>query len=239
MEPIAIVAGVRTPFAKAFGTLADVSAVELGQIVVTETLQRCELAPESVDEVIIGNVAGPADSANIARVIALKSGIPIDRIAHTVNRNCASGMESILQGCSILSSGRAKTIVAGGTESMSQIPLLYSRKATEAWMRVARAKTLPQRIAAFAAFRPKHFKPVAGVELGLTDPVSGLNMGETAEVLAHDFAITRAQQDEFALRLKKNASCRAKSSRFRYHAANRWTKTTAFAKGKRLTSLPN
>ncbi|WP_442506227.1 thiolase family protein [Novipirellula sp. SH528] len=199
MEPVAIVAGVRTPFAKAFGTLADVSAVELGRIVVTETLKRCDLTPESVDEVIIGNVAGPADSANIARVIALKSGVPMDRIAHTVNRNCASGMESILQGCSILSSGRAKTIVAGGTESMSQIPLLYSRKATEAWMRVARAKTLPQRIAAFAAFRPKHFKPVAGVELGLKDPVSGLNMGETAEVLAHDFAITRAQQDEFAL----------------------------------------
>ncbi|TWU21546.1 Acetyl-CoA acetyltransferase [Novipirellula galeiformis] len=199
MQPIAIVAGVRTPFAKAFGALANVSAVELGRIAVTESLRRCDLTPSAVDEVIIGNIAGPADSANIARVIALKSGIPVDRIAHTVNRNCASGMEAVLQGGSIIGSGRARTVVAGGSESMSQIPLLYSDSAARAWMRLARAKTLTQRITALAAFRPQHFKPVAGVELGLTDPVSGLNMGQTAEVLAHDFAITRAQQDEFAV----------------------------------------
>jgi acetyl-CoA C-acetyltransferase/acetyl-CoA acyltransferase len=210
MKPIAIVAGARTPFAKAFGALADVSAVELGRIAVTESMRRCSLTPEMIDEVIIGNVAGPPDAANVARVIALKAGIPEDRIAHTVNRNCASGMESILQGCSLITNGRAATVIAGGTESMSQIPMLYSREAANAWMRVARSKTLLQKLRAFAAFRPRHFKPIAGVELGLTDPVSGLNMGETAEILVNDFAITRAQQDEFALLSHQKASAAQK-----------------------------
>ena len=199
MKPIAIVDGVRTPLAKSFGVLADVSAVELGRIAVVDALRRCNLSPDEIDEVIVGNVSGPADSANIARVIALKAGVPIDRIAHTVNRNCASGMESILQGSDAIHSGRARTVVAGGTESMSQIPLLFSKDAARAWMRVAKAKTLMQRMRAFASFRPRHFKPVAGLELGLTDPVSGLNMGETAEVLAKEFDISREEQDTYAL----------------------------------------
>ncbi len=199
MKPIAVISGVRTPFAKAFGELSGVSAVDLGVLTVKESLRRAEIGSDAIDQVILGNVAGPADSANIARVIALKSGVPQDRIAHTVNRNCASGMESILEGCGLIASGHARTIIAGGTESMSQIPMLYSRDAAAAWMRVARAKTIPQKLKAFSSFRPKHFKPVAGVELGLTDPVSGLNMGETAEVLAKEFAITRLDQDKFAL----------------------------------------
>ena len=93
-KPIAVVSGARTPFAKAFTTLRDLSAVQLGRCAVANALRRAGVTGDEIDELVMGNVAGPPDAANIARVIALKADIPQDRIAHTVNRNCASGMES-------------------------------------------------------------------------------------------------------------------------------------------------
>ena len=129
MLDIAILEGIRTPFAKAFGPLAAVPAQELGRIAATAVLQRAGLRPDQVDQVVFGNVAMPADAANIARVIALTAGIPRDRIAHTVQRNCASGMEAITTAAQLIQLGEAKTVVAGGTESMSRIPLtLQSRR---------------------------------------------------------------------------------------------------------------
>ena len=209
-QPIAIVAGVRTPFCKAFTSLADVSAVELGRITLAESLDRSGLSTESVDEVVMGNVAGPPDAANIARVIALNAGVPIDRIAHTVNRNCASGMESILAGWQAIESDRAEIVIAGGTESMSGIPMLFSKQAASIWMRLARSRTWADRIKTMASFRPRHFKPVVGIELGLTDPVSGLNMGQTAEVLAKEFSISRQEQDRFAMNSHRKAEAAQK-----------------------------
>ncbi|MFG0255379.1 MAG: thiolase family protein [Rhodopirellula sp. JB053] len=205
-KPVAIVDGVRTPFAKAFGKLADVSAVDLGAHTVSESLRRCGLSPEAVDQVIFGNVAGPADSANIARVIALRAGVPHTQIAHTVNRNCASGMESLLAACAAISHGDANTIVAGGTESMSQIPLLVPNEAAKLWGRLAKAKTLTARLSVLKEFRPRHFTPVPAIQLGLTDPVSGMNMGETAELLAREYHISRREQDEFAVASHAKAS---------------------------------
>jgi acetyl-CoA C-acetyltransferase/acetyl-CoA acyltransferase len=199
LQPIAVIAGARTPFVKAFSELRDVSAVRLGCTAVLDAIRRGGLSAADVDEVVMGNVASPPDAANLARVIALRSGVPNDRIAHTVNRNCASGMESILAGWQAIDTGRATIVVAGGTESMSNVPLLWSRQATELWLRLARARTMWQRIATLASFRPRHFQPVAGLELGLTDPVSGLNMGETAEALADEFQVSRGDQDGFAL----------------------------------------
>src|SRR5262249_25912805 len=177
MLDIAIVEGVRTPFAKAFGPLAAVSARELGRLATTALLQRAEVRPEGVDQVIFGNVAMPPDAANIARVIALTAGIPQDRIAHTVQRNCASGMESITTAARLIRLGEAKGIVAGGTESMSQIPLLYNKEAQELYTRLGRAKKLWGRLGTLLKFRPRHFKPIVGVQLGLTDPVCGMIMG--------------------------------------------------------------
>lgn len=198
-ERIAVVTGTRTPQTKAFTSQATLSAVDLGAHVVEEVIKKAGLAKADVDEVVMGNVSGPPDAANVARVIALTAGIPEDKVAHTVNRNCASGMESLLGGWQSISSGRADIVVAGGSESMSNIPLLFNKEATALWLKLARAKTMGQRLGIIASMRPRHFKPVIGVELGLTDPVSGLNMGETAEVLATDFGITRGQQDQFAL----------------------------------------
>jgi acetyl-CoA C-acetyltransferase/acetyl-CoA acyltransferase len=196
---IAILDGVRTPFARAFGPLAKVPAQDLGRHAAVEALRRAGLRPDEVDQVVFGNVATPADCANIARVIALRAGVPQDRIAHTVQRNCASGMEAISTAAGLIRLGEAKTVLAGGTESMSQIPLLYNHQATEQYVRLGRAKSVWQKTGALLGFRPRHFKPVIALKEGLTDPVSGLIMGETAEVLVEDFGISRQAQDEFAL----------------------------------------
>jgi acetyl-CoA C-acetyltransferase/acetyl-CoA acyltransferase len=205
MLDVAIVAGVRTPFAKAFGSLADVPAQELGRQVVVAVLQRAEVKPEQIDQTIFGNVATPADAANIARVIALRAGVPEDRIAHTVSRNCASGMEALTTAAQLIRHGDARTILAGGVESMSQIPLIYSPEATERFLRLGKAKGLWQKLRALLRFRPRHFKPIPAVQLGLTDPVSGLVMGETAEVLVSDFGLSRQAQDEYALESHRRA----------------------------------
>jgi acetyl-CoA C-acetyltransferase/acetyl-CoA acyltransferase len=205
MLDIAIVEGVRTPFAKAFTALANVPAQDLGVRVTQALLERSSVKPDEIDQVIFGNVGVPADAANVARVISLEAGIPIDRIAHTVHRNCASGMESITTAAQIVLLDGAQRVVAGGTESMSQIPLLYNADATAQFMRLARARGWWQRVRTLLGFRLRHFEPVPAVKLGLTDPVSGLIMGETAEVLADDYGITRQEQDEFALESHRRA----------------------------------
>ena len=210
-KPIAVLAGARTPLCKSFTDLSDESAVSLGTHAVKAAIESANQKSESftaehVEELVMGNVAGPPDAANISRVIALSAGLPKDRIAHTVNRNCASGMESILSAWDAIQNGRASVVVSGGTESMSQIPLLFHPDAARLWLQLARGKTITQKLRTIASLRPRHFKPVMGVQLGLTDPVSGLNMGETAEVLAKEFAISRDDQDEYALLSHRRAS---------------------------------
>jgi acetyl-CoA acetyltransferase family protein len=211
MLDIAILEGVRTPFAKAFGALASVPADELGRLATVGVLQRANLRADQIDQVVFGNVAPPADAANIARVIALRAGIPQDRIAHTVHRNCASGMEAITTAAQLIQLGEAKTVVAGGTESMSRIPLLYNAEATALFFRLGRAKSLWQRLRTLLQFRPRHFKPILAVQQGLTDPVSGLIMGATAEILADEFHITREEQDAFALASHQRATAAQKN----------------------------
>jgi acetyl-CoA C-acetyltransferase/acetyl-CoA acyltransferase len=198
LPPIAILGGARTPFAKAFGVLARVPADQLGRLALQAALDRCGIATSSVEEVIFGNVAGQADASNLARVISLRSGIPANRVAHTVNRNCASGLESIISAWHVIAEGRAQLVVAGGTESMTNVPLLWNPRAKD-WFLAWRRAGLWRKLALLARLRPAMFQPVAALELGLTDPTCGLNMGQTAEVLANEFGITREQQDQFAL----------------------------------------
>ncbi|MEM9366250.1 MAG: acetyl-CoA C-acyltransferase [Planctomycetota bacterium] len=211
MSPIAVVAGARTPFVKSFTHLDGVSAVDLGTRVVASVLERVGCQPEEVDEVIFGNVASPPDAANIARVIALRSGVPHDRIAHTVNRNCGSGMESLVSAWQSLSLGRSRMVVAGGTESMSEVPFLWHASSAALWKKLARTKGLARRLSILSRLRPRHFSPVPGLKLGLTDPVCRLNMGETAELLARDFGIDRESQDAFACESHRRASAARKA----------------------------
>ncbi len=196
---LVIVDGVRTPFCKMSSSLARLGADELGRVAVNALFTRTGFDPGLVDEVIFGCVAQPADAANVARVIALRAGIPERVPAVTVHRNCASGFEAVTQAFEKMTAGRGSIFVVGGTESMSQVPLLFSQKAAGKFSRLARARSLGQKLSALASFRPSDFKPRIGLQLGLTDPVCGLNMGETAELLAREHGITREQQDAFAL----------------------------------------
>jgi acetyl-CoA acetyltransferase family protein len=197
---VVIVDGLRTPYARAGTLLKDVPAQELGRIVIGELLARTGFEAAELDQVILGNIGEPPDAVNVARIAALRAGVPPKVPAFTVNRLCGSGLESIVDGAYRIAAGDADAIVAGGVESMSNIPLLFGKEAREIFGEVATAKTAAARVAAASRFRPGHFKPEIGLQMGLTDPVCGLNMGETAEVLAKEFGISREEQDAFALR---------------------------------------
>jgi acetyl-CoA C-acetyltransferase/acetyl-CoA acyltransferase len=207
---LAIVAGLRTPFCKAGGAMAGMSADDLAARVVRELMLRAGQDPARVDELVMGNVAQPVDAANVARVVALKAGMPEAMPAATVHRNCASGIEAVTTAAERIRCGEAQTVMCVAAESMSNIPLLYNRDATKMFTNLARAKTFAQRLKVWMGVRPRHFlAPVIGVQQGLTDPVSGMNMGQTAEVLAREFHATRADQDAYALMSHQRACAAA------------------------------
>jgi acetyl-CoA acetyltransferase family protein len=207
-RPVVVLDGLRTPFAKAGTALTNVHAAELGRVPLEELLLRLGISPEEVDEVVFGNVAQPADSANIARVIALRAGLPINTPALTVHRNCASGMEAVTQAFDRIRFGMADLVACGGVEAMSGIPFLFQTRTRDKFVKMSRSRSALARLGVLASFRPKDFSPVIGIEEGLTDPVCGLNMGDTAENLAREFGISRQEQDEFAL-LSHQRACRA------------------------------
>jgi len=173
---------------------------------VREAIERAEVDPAEIDEVVVGNIAGPADAANVGRVISLMAKVPRHVPAFTVNRNCASGIESIVEASYRIQAGHADVVVAGAVESMSRIPLLFPDAAQDLWTDLARARGGFAKLGVATRFRPRHFKPVIALMLGLTDPISELNMGETAEVLAREFGISRDEQDAFALRSHRLAA---------------------------------
>lgn len=197
-ERIAIISGFRSPMGKAGGVLKNLTAHDLGARIAKEVVLRSKIDPQKIDEVIVGNVAQPGDAANIARVIMLKAGLPEKIPAFTVHRNCASGMEAITVGAAKILNGEAEIILAGGVESMSNIPLMFNKKMTNLFANLFKAKTIGQKLSALLSFRLSFLQPIIGLTQGLTDPVSGLIMGCTAENVAKDFKITRQEQDEFS-----------------------------------------
>lgn len=219
---VVIVEGVRTPFAKSGTKLKTVHAAQLGQVALKELIAKTNLNVDLVDEVIIGNTGSPSDAVNIARVVALNSGFPIKTSAVTVHRNCASALESITSGYERIKSGTMDMIVAGGTENMSQMPLIMPPAMTKIVERLGSARTAGGRISAlwdwFKAdlsqikemvttppmLRTK-YKPIIALLEGLTDPFVGMNMGMTAEVIAKEFGVGRKEQDEFALKSHQKA----------------------------------
>lgn len=197
--PVFVVDGSRTPFLKAKGKPGSFSASDLAVAAARPLLARQSFEPGDLDEVILGCVMPGPDEANIARVVALRLGCGTGVTAWTVQRNCASGMQALDCAYANIADGRSDLILAGGTESMSHAPVLLST-AMVSWLgRWAGARTFMQRLQALGALRPKHLKPVIGLLRGLTDPVVGLSMGQTAENLAHRFAISRERMDTFAM----------------------------------------
>src|SRR6202162_6647163 len=154
---VVIVDGVRTPYAKVNTELKDVPAQDLGRIVTVELLARAGFDGADLDQVIFGNIAQPPDAVNVARVAALLARVPPSVPAFTVNRLCGSGLESIVEAAYRIAAGHADAIVAGGLESMSSIPLLYSRESQEVFTEVFTARDMSAKIGAAAKVRPKPF----------------------------------------------------------------------------------
>lgn len=214
---VAILGGVRTPFVKAGSAFKDVHVTDLAKRAMQESLYRANWAFDRLDEVILGNVVMPFDAGNPARVAALWAGIPQEIPALTVQRNCASGMEAVAEAAGRIRAGggHGKAILAGGAESMSTIPLLFPAETMLPMEKMARAKSMFAKVGAVATLRPRHFKPIAALERGLTDPTCGLIMGKTAEILAQDWNITRREQDEFALRSHQLAAAAIAAGKFK------------------------
>ena len=204
-ERIAIIDGLRSPIAKANGKLNDISADTLGSIITKELVLRNDLDYKQFDEVIMGNVAQPANAANIARVMAIRAGFPQSTPAYTVHRNCASGMQSISSAIEKINSNQGNLYLVGGMESMSNIPLLYSDAFRNLITKFTYSKSISEKFKLLTTFRLNFLKPTIGLISGLTDPISGKIMGITAENLANEFKISRAAQDEYALNSHKKA----------------------------------
>lgn len=198
-RPVYLIDGLRTPQLKARGEPGPFHAADLAVAAGRALLLRQPFPAEALDEVILGCVAPGPDEANIARVVALRLGCGHGVPAWTVQRNCASGLQALDAAAKDIALCRADLVLAGGTEAMSHHPVLWN-EAMVAWLaRFNHARGLSERLAALAYLRPSHFKPVIGLLRGLTDPVAGLSMGQTAEELATRFAIPRAAMDAFAL----------------------------------------
>ena len=215
MKDIVIIDGLRTPYAKVNTVLKDVTADSLGAFVIRELVDRTGIDPGLADEVIVGNAGMPAEAANIARVIALRAGIPQPTPAYSVQRNCASGMQALSSAYAQIAAGLSGVVLTAGVESMSNFGFSTTKRLKEIFMAIGRSKTLWGKVRAGLAIRPKDIVPVVGLTVGLTDPVSGFNMGQTAENLARDFGITRREQDEFALSSHRKWAAANEAGRFR------------------------
>jgi acetyl-CoA C-acetyltransferase len=193
-----IVDGARTPFLKARGEPNAFSAADLAVAAGRPLLARQPFGPEVIDEVIVGCMIPAPDEANIARVIALRLGCGKKTPAFTVQRNCASGLQAIANAAERIALGQSHIVLAGGTEAMSRAPIQWNLDMIRWLAGMMRAKTPWARLGGLARFRLGNLSPVYTLLLGLTDPLVKLNMGQTAEVLAHRFGITREQQDAYA-----------------------------------------
>ena len=196
---IYLVEGTRTPFCKMGSNFANTSASELGVSATKALFAKMDLDPGLIDESVMGCVCQPADTANITRVIALKSGVPKSVPAYTVHRNCASGFESITQAHDKINAGRGSVYLSGGTENMTQAPFLYRKSAVDKFTQLSKCRTFRDRLHTVLSFRPKDFAPIISLRLGLSDITVGMNMGETAELIGRENKVTRYHQDTFAL----------------------------------------
>jgi acetyl-CoA acyltransferase len=193
---VAIVAGVRTPFAKSGTILKDVPAVELARYAAKELLYRTEIDGREIDEVVMGQVVPSVLTPNVAREVSLLPQLPPGVPAYTLNRACASAAQAITNAADQIALGHADTVLAGGVESLSDIPILHSRRFGRIVVEASKAKTVGARLAAFGRLRPRDLVPVSPA---IAEPSTGETMGQSAEKMAKENGIPRAEQDRIAL----------------------------------------
>lgn len=209
-----IVDGARTPLLKAKIERGPFSASDLAVSAGRALLTQYSFSPTAIDEVVVGCMMPSEDEANIARLIALRLGCGNKVPAWTVQRNCASGMQALDCAVKDIASGRANLVLAGGTETMSRAPLLF-RPAMINWLgRLNAAKSFGAKAKTFAQFRLGFLTPIIALLHGLSDPLCGMNMGQTAELLAYQFGITRADMDTFAVNSQQKAAMAQEKKHF-------------------------
>jgi len=194
---VAIVAGLRTPFAKQWSAYREVSALDLANIVVAELLQRVDLDPKEIQQVVYGQVVPSVEAPNIAREIVLATGMPKSIEAYSVSRACATSYQSTVNVAEAIMAGVIDTGLAGGADSASNVPITVSKRLAEALIAATKARSLGERMQAFAGLRPRDLAPVPPA---IKEFSTGLSMGESAEKMAKENHISRQAQDELAHR---------------------------------------
>ena len=207
---VAIIEGVRTPFARAGTTLRSFSAIDLGKIAVGELIQRTSLDPASVDLLVYGSVIPSVLAPNIAREVALMPMLPKSVQAWSVSRACASANQAITDAADQIALGHADVAIAGGAESLSNVPILHSRGFSDALVAASKAKTLGGRLQALAKIRPKDLIPITPA---IAEPTTGETMGQSAEKMAKLNGVTRGEQDALALASHLNAAAGTRDGR--------------------------
>ena len=207
---VAIVAGVRTPFAKSGTALKNMSAIDLGKACVAELIQRTSLDGREIEALVFGTVVPSVLAPNIAREVSLLPMLPKGVQAVTVSRACASANQAITDAADQIALGHVSIVLAGGAESLSNVPILHSRGFSDALVTASRAKNLPGRVRAISRIRPKDLVPITPA---IAEPSTGETMGQSAEKMAKLNRVSRDEQDQFALRSHRLASAGTKDGR--------------------------
>jgi acetyl-CoA acyltransferase len=209
---VAILAGCRTPFAKAGTAYRDLTALDLAKACVRELVERTEIDPKAVETVVMGQVIPSVKAPNLGREVVLGTGLPMSTPGYTVNRACASANEAIANVAFAIGSGMVEVGIAGGAESLSDVPILHSRRMARAIVEASKARSLGARLGIFAGLRPRDLVPDAPA---IAEPSTGLTMGQSAEKMAKENGISREIQDYIALRSHQNATRAVEDGRLR------------------------
>jgi acetyl-CoA acyltransferase len=194
---VAIISGLRTPFCKAGSEYGKLTSLDLAKAAVTELVSRSEIDPKEIDALVYGNVVPTVAAPNVAREIVLATDLPKNIEATTVSRACASSTEATTNAANAIAVGNYDVAITGGVDCLSDVPILFSRTFSDALVQASKAKTLPDKLKAFAEIRPKHLLPVPPA---ISERSTKKTMGQHAEAMAKENDIPRDKQDEFALR---------------------------------------
>src|SRR5437762_5639811 len=220
---VAVVAGVRTPFAKAGTALKDFTAIDLGKLAVAELVQRANLDGKNVEAIVYGTVVPAVIAPNIAREVSLMPMLPRACEAYTVSRACASANQAITDGADQILLGHHDVVIAGGAESLSNVPILHSRSMSEKLVAFSRARSPAQQLGILSSIRPADFIPITPA---IAEPSTGETMGESAEKMAKINHIAREDQDQFALRSHRLAAAGTEDGRLTAEIAPVWVPPT-------------
>src|SRR5437764_3330944 len=209
---VAVIRGLRTPFAKSGTHYAQLSALDLGKLVVSELMQRSGVDPASVQELVFGNVIPSVKAPNIARGIVLGTGLSRSIPGYTVSKACASSNQAITSAADLIFRGYADTVIAGGAESLSDIPILFSKKFATALVSASKQKSVGKKLGSFSGVKLHDLAPDAPA---IAESTTGLTMGESAEKMAKENGITREAQDKFALQSHHRAAAATENGRFK------------------------